>query len=402
MIQRTLLRTAQQWAAVFRVIVITGPRQSGKTTLAQQAFPKHHYVSLENPDQRLLAQSDPRGFLAPFRLAYQPQARGVILDEIQRCPELLSYLQEIVDREQQPGRWILTGSAHFHVVEAVTQSLAGRAGLLELMTCSQAELAQEGVESSSIAEALFSGAYPEVKTKKLPPLMWYQAYLDSVLERDLRQIVEVRNLDAFQRFVRLCAGRVGQIVNRSSLGADAGVSSETVDRWLSALQAAHIIFLLRPHFQNFGKRLVKSPKLYFTDPALAVSLLGIREVGQVPTHPLRGNLFENWVLCELRRTWCNAGEKPPMWFWRDQRGTEIDCIIEQDGALMPIEIKSGQTVAKDWFKSLQLWQGYAGAQSGPAHLIYGGDTALSGPQQVTISPWHETGTLFDQNRSRLA
>jgi len=380
-IPRLALQTAHSWASIFRVVAIVGPRQSGKTTLARQAFPDHPYRSLEDPDRRELARSDPRGFLAAL-------PDGAILDEVQRCPDLLSYIQGLVDADPRPGRWVLTGSLHLHLVEGVTQSLAGRAGLLELPTCSLAELRAAGLAAKDPLAAILLGGYPEPAARALPPEIWYQAYLDSVLERDLREVVQVRDLDRFRRFVGLCAGRVGQLVNRTSLGADAGVDASTVDRWLSALQATHLVYLLRPHHSNFGKRLIKAPKLYFGDPALAARLLGIRDREQLATHPLRGGLFENWVVSEFRRRWLVRGERPPLWFWRDHRGAEIDLLIDIGGRLKPVEIKSGATLADDWFSTLATWRRWAGAAADPAMLVYGGEEAGVGPDDTAIVPWH--------------
>jgi len=383
MIPRTALATAHEWSRIFRVVAITGPRQSGKTTLARQAFPDHGYRSLEDPDQRELALSDPRGYLA-----HLDAGDGVILDEVQRCPDLLSYLQGRVDADPRPGRWILTGSTHLHLVEGITQSLAGRAGLLELTSCSLAELRAAGLMPRDPWEALWRGGFPEPVARSLPPEVWYQAYLASVLERDLRAVVQVRDLERFRRFVALCAGRVGQLVNRSSLGADAGVDASTVDRWLAALQAAHLVFLLRPYHRNFGKRLIKAPKLYFADPALAVALLGIRERTLLPNHPLRGPLFENWVVAELRRSWLGCGERPPLYFWRDRLGNEIDLVCETGGKLHPIEIKSGATVGSDWSAPLQAWRKLAGAEAGTGSVFYGGDEAQPAGEGVQVLPWH--------------
>lgn len=386
MIPRLASHTLRNWAAIFRVIAIVGARQSGKTTLARTVFADLPYVSLEDPDQRRLANEDPRGLFASL-------PRGAILDEVQRCPDLLSYLQGIVDADPRPGRWILTGSAHLHLIEAVSQSLAGRAGLLELPTCSQDECTQAGVATTDLGEALVRGGYPEPISRGLPPDVYYQAYLSSVLERDLRQVVQVRDLEIFRRFTALCAGRVGQLINRASLGAEAGVSADTVDRWLAALQAAHLIFLLRPHHANFGKRIIKAPKLYFADPALAVRLLGVRNAEQARTHPLWGSLVENWVIAEIRRGFANRGEVPPLWFWRDHHGDEIDLLIETSTGLVPVEIKAGATLASDWFVGLRRWRAWAGAQAGPAHLICGAQTVIAAPSDIHVLPWHQAGRV---------
>lgn len=383
MIAREALATVHEWARIFRVVVLTGARQSGKTTLARLAFPEHAYRSLENPDVRALALTDPRAFLAGA-----DTGTGCILDEVQRSPEVLSYLQGVVDLDPRPGRWILTGSAQIHLIEAVTQSLAGRAGMIALPTCSHRELRAAGCAADRLAEAVVRGGYPEPAARNLPVEPWYNAYLGSVLERDLRQVLQVRDLDAFQRFVRLCAGRVGQLINRAALGADAGIDASTVDRWLSALQAAHLVFLLRPHHRNFGKRLIKAPKLYFCDTGLAARLLGIVDAAQAALHPCWGGLVENWAIAEIQRTFANAGRPAPLWFWRDHRGVEIDCLVESAGRLLPIEIKAGTTIASDWWNGLQTWRRWAGDEAGPATLIHGGEAAVDGPHGIRILPWH--------------
>jgi uncharacterized protein len=369
----------------FRVVVITGPRQAGKTTLARLAFPEHAYVSLEDPDTRLLVESDPRGFLRRHQ-------SGIIFDEVQRLPQLLSYIQSEVDAERRPGRFVLTGSSNVLMHEQVSQSLAGRACFVDLPTLSLAECAAAGCLPASPEVAIWRGGYPEVVAQQLDPVAWYNAYIASYVERDVRQLVQVRDLAAFQRFLRLCATRVGQLWNRASVGADAGVAAATIDAWVSVLEACHIIFFLRPHHRNFGKRLIKSPKLYFHDPALAARLLGLSTPDQVRNHPLWGALFENLVIAEIRKKYANRGQIPPLWFWRDQRGAvEVDLIIDDNGRARPVEIKAGQTIASDWFSSLEIWRKYAGADTETdaesALLIYGGDQATVWKDWCRIIPW---------------
>ena len=380
-IPRTALETVRSLGRQFRVVVITGPRQAGKTTLARRAFPDHDYVSLEDPDVRLLAEGDPRGFLVRH-------PGGVILDEVQRVPSLLSYLQTEVDAARRPGRFVLTGSSNLLMHAQVSQSLAGRACFVDLPTLSLAEAVSAGRGPKTPEEAVLRGGYPEVVAEGLDPVAWYGAYLASYVERDVRQLVQVRDLAAFQRFLRLCAARVGQLWNRAAVGADAGVSAATVDAWVSVLEASHVVFFLRPYHRNFGKRLTKSPKLYFHDPALAARLLGLSTPAQVRDNPLWGALFENLAVSEVRKGFANAGQVPPMWFWRDQRGSvEVDLVVEEAGLARPFEIKAGQTVAGDWFAGLEAWRAWAGAAAGPAALIYGGREAFTWKEWCRIVPW---------------
>ena len=384
---RDALRTARDLGDQFRVVVITGPRQAGKTTLARAAFPDHAYVSLEDPDVRLLAEEDPRGFLGRY-------PEGVILDEVQWVPSLLSYVQTEADTRRRPGRFVLTGSSNLLMHAHISQSLAGRACFLELPTLTFAELTEAGLAPETPESAILRGGYPEVAAEHLDPVAWYGAYVASYAERDVRQLIQVRDLWAFQRFLRLCAARTGQLWNRASVGADAGVSAATVDAWASALEASHLVFFLRPYHRNFGKRLTKAPKLYFNDPAIAARLLGLSTPKQVRDNPLWGALFENLVVSEIRKGYANLAQQPPMWFWRDHRGTEVDLVVESGGRPCPVEIKAGQTIARDWFDALEAWRGWAGSAAGPAALVYGGPAESSWGGWCGIRPWKEVGALF--------
>ena len=365
----------------YPVVAVTGPRQSGKSTLVRHAFPSHRYVSLEDPDQREFAENDPRGFLNQF-------ADGVILDEAQRCPALFSYLQTHVDEKQRPGHFILTGSQQFGLLSGITQSLAGRVALLTLLPMTYGELKRAGKIGDRLDEVLFTGAYPPIFDRGLEPRPWYGNYVRTYLERDVRQLINVRDLTTFQRFLRLCAGRTGQLLNLSSLANDAGVTHNTAKAWISVLEASYILHLLPPHHQNFNKRLVKTPKLYFLDTGLAAWLLGIQDPDQLATHVQRGALFETWVIGELLKARYNAGEVSNLYFWRDRSGHEIDLLIDQGTRLSPVEIKAGQTLNRDYFKGLEFWRKLAGESTGRAWLVYGGDTRQV-RSDITVVPWNE-------------
>ena len=325
-------------------VTVTGPRQSGKTTLCRAAFPDLEYVNLEAPDRREFAQSDPRGFLSRL-------GEGAVLDEIQRVPELLSYLQVLADEAQRNSLFVLTGSEQFRLSEAIGQSLAGRTALLRLLPFSIAELRQAGA-SDGVDDVLYSGFYPRIHDQGLEPRQALGDYFETYVERDVRRIGEIRNLSSFRRFVRLCAGRAGQLANLTALGADAGVSHTTARHWLTILEASYIVFQLPPFFANVRKRLVKSPKLYFYDVGLASHLIGIEHAGQVATHPLRGALFENAVVVEALKHRLNRGRRSNLSFFRDTRGFECDLLYENGNGMGAIEIKSGATVASDWFDAL--------------------------------------------------
>ncbi|GMR21688.1 MAG: ATP-binding protein [Gammaproteobacteria bacterium] len=371
----------QHFARGYPVVVVTGPRQSGKSTLVRHAFPEYRYISLEDLDQREFAESDPRGFLNQF-------AQSAILDEAQRCPALFSYLQTRVDERQRPGEFILTGSQQFGLLSGITQSLAGRAALLTLLPMTYGELQHAGKIGQNLDQILFDGAFPPIFDRELESHPWYGNYVRTYLERDVRQLIKVQDLGAFQRFLKLCAGRSGQLLNLSSLANDCGITHNTAKAWISVLEANYIVHLLPPHHQNFNKRLVKTPKLYFLDTGLATWLLGIQNIEQLTTHVQRGALFETWVISELLKARYNSGETSNLYFWRDRSGHEVDLLIDHGTQLSPLEIKSGQTINRDYFKGLDFWRKLAGETAGPAWLVYGGDTRQM-RSDVTILPWNE-------------
>ncbi|HFC54384.1 MAG TPA: ATP-binding protein, partial [Gammaproteobacteria bacterium] len=335
------------------------------TTLAKTVFARKPYVSLEEPDVRQMALDDPRAFLGRF-------PDGAVLDEVQRAPQLLSYLQTRVDADGRMGLFLLTGSQQFGLMSGVTQSLAGRTAFIELLPFSIRELKRAGAEPATLDTMLHTGCYPPLYDRELAPDTWFPAYETAYVERDVRQLLNVHDLDTFQRFVRFCAGRSGQIVNLSSLANDCGITRNTAKSWISVLEAGYILFQLRPHHANFNKRLIKSPKIYFYDTGLLCWLLGIREAEQLATHPLRGNIFETFVVSELTKSRLNRGMRPELHFWRDSNGNEIDVIADVDGKLMPIEIKSGQTINRDFFRGLERWMVLAGEQAASPVLVYGG------------------------------
>jgi hypothetical protein len=366
MIPRTASSALHRLAKGFPVIVLTGPRQSGKTTLTKAAFADKPYVSLENPEEREFAERDPRRFLQRF-------AEGAILDEAQRCPALLSWIQGLVDERGRMGDFILTGSAQFDLLSGVTQSLAGRVGRVELLPFSAGELAAVNRQPHSLETMLWQGGYPALYDRELSPTDWFPNYVAAYLERDVRQLIAIRDLTQFQRFVRMCAARSGQMLNLTALGADCGVSAVTAREWLSVLEASYLVIRLPPYYRNFGKRLVKSPKLYFLDVGLMAWLLGIRDAASIETHAARGALFETWVVSELVKQRFNAGQPADLYFWRDHVGHEVDVLYETPQGLQAVEIKSGGTFATDWLQAAQKWRAFAGDHALPPILVFGGE-----------------------------
>lgn len=385
LIPRSAESTIRQLAAGYPVVAVTGPRQSGKTTLVRTMFADRPYVSLEDLDERDFANQDPRGFLARF-------PDGAVLDEVQRTPDLFSYLQSRVDGDRRHGLFILTGSQQFDLLSSITQTLAGRVALVPLLPFTFGELRQAGQAPDSLADLLFTGLYPPVHDRGLEPGIWYGNYVRTYIERDVRQMINVRDLSAFQRFIRMCAGRTGQLLNLSGLAADCGITHNTARSWLSVLEASYIVHLLQPHHQNFNKRLVKTPKLYFHDPGLAVWLLGIQSSDQIATHPQRGALFETWVISELLKARFNRALASNLYFWQDRGGHEVDVLVEQGATLVPVEVKSGQTVVPDFFGNLESWSRIAGEAGGRPWLVYGGDRRQS-RANAEVLPWREIGDL---------
>ena len=361
--EKTLIRLAKS----FPVVAITGPRQAGKTTLAKAVFKDKPYVSLENPDEREFAQNDPRRFLARF-------PNGAVLDEVQRCPALLSWLQGVVDQRGVMGDFVLTDLAQFDLIEGITQTLAGRVGRVELLPLSSSELKAANQLPNSLSQMLIQGGYPALYDRKITPQDWFSNYVATYVERDVRQLISVRNLGQFQTFLKMCASRTGQLINLTSLGADCGISAVTAKQWLSVLETSYIVTLLRPHHSNFGKRLVKTPKIYFLDSGLAAWLMGIRSAETLETHAARGALFESWVVSELYKKRLNGGLPIDLYFWRDNTGNEVDLIIEKEKGLQPIEIKSGSTYASDWSQGLKKWQALAQNSSLEPAILYGGES----------------------------
>ena len=379
MYQRLLTPKTLELSKHYPVVAITGPRQSGKTTLVRNAFAEKAYVSLEDPDVRGFASSDPRGFLSSY-------PEGCVLDEVQRVPDLLSYIQTRVDALGKEGLYVLTGSFHFGLMEGISQSLAGRVALLHLLPLAVAELVPTNEVPESLNDLLIQGLYPRVHDKGLDPQEWYGNYVDTYLERDVRTVTRVTDLARFQTFLRMCAGRSGHLVNLSSLGDDCGITHNTARSWLSVLQASFIVFLLQPHHRNFNKRLVKTPKLYFHDPGLLCYLLGIRDPGTLSLHPMRGQVFETWVISELLKGRYNRGLRENLYFWRDSAGHEVDCLVDQGDPLLPIEIKSGETLTGDSFKGLRFWHGLSGQPSGLGYLFYGGHLDQQ-RKEATVLGW---------------
>ncbi|HEY8710189.1 MAG TPA: ATP-binding protein [Burkholderiaceae bacterium] len=367
------------------MIAITGPRQSGKSTLAREVFAQHPYVTLEDLDTRRLALADPRRFLARF-------PSGAVLDEVQRAPELLSYLQGRVDTTQRMGEFVVAGSQQFGLMDGITQSLAGRVGMLQLLPLSHAELLHSASAGASLEQRLWLAGYPALHAqfRELQPQTWFASYLATYLERDVRQLLNVSNLALFQRFVLMCAARSGQLLNLNSLAADCGISQPTARQWLTVLQASYVVTLLPPYHRNFGKRLVKTPKLYFLDTGLLCHLLRVPDALALQTHALRGAIFETWVVTEVIKHRYNQGLSADLYFWRDNHGVEIDLVYEDAGRMQAVEIKSGTTFAMDWLAAARRWKAMAGDGAAQPIVLYGGAESFELADARVVS-WREIG-----------
>jgi predicted AAA+ superfamily ATPase len=378
MIQRAAKDKLKDLASKFKAVAVTGARQTGKTTLVKQVFKGKPYLSLENPETRNFALEDPRGFLASY-------PKGAILDEVQRAPELFSYLQEILDNSKVKGLFILSGSNNFLLQQNISQTLAGRVGYINLLPFSIEELKKSKLLPDDDDQLMLKGFYPPIYDQEIPPLDWCPNYIRTYIEKDVRQIKNITDLIVFERFIKLLAGRSGQELNNSALAVETGVDVKTIQSWIGILESSFIIYLLKPHYKNFNKTIVKRPKVYFYDTALVCYLLGIRNVLQLKTHPLRGSIFEGMVVTELLKKRTNAGLPINIYYWRDKTGHEIDVIIDNAGKLLPIEIKSGKTLNSEFFKNIEYWSKLSGVEK--SVLLYAGDQSQKRTTGKEVLNW---------------
>jgi uncharacterized protein len=384
-IQDTLLRFAKM-----PVVGLFGPRQSGKTTLVKKAFPQHRYFNFEDSVTRMFASESPREFLREFENPY-----GIILDEFQYVPHILSFIQLVVDEKNRPGYFVLTGSQNFLMNEAVTQSLAGRIGILTLLPLAIKELDQNKILPDNVHEVVFRGGYPRIYAQSIAPGDIYPSYTQSYVERDVRQLVNVENLSTFQRFMQLCAARVGQQLNVSDLATSCGIAQKTVNSWLSILEASYILFMLQPYYENFSKRVTKSPKIYFYDTGLACSLLNIRSSEEFALSSFKGPMFECFVVADFFKQCFATGKKAPLYYWRDINGrVEVDCVVDQGGLLTSIEIKSSGSIDKGYFQGLKKFRDIAGDKAASSYVVYAGPHGAMELSQGTIVGWQAAGDLI--------
>ncbi|MBN2511267.1 MAG: ATP-binding protein [Spirochaetales bacterium] len=379
MIKRTAEATLHRLAKGFPVICVTGPRQSGKTTLSRAAFPHKSYISLEDPDIARIAREDPRGLLDNYK-------EGLILDEAQTVPQVFSYLKTAVDSDPVPGRYIVTGSRQFNLLEGVTETLAGRAAFLTLFPFSMMELKDARRSSPDCFEMLFNGFYPPLYDRDVTVYDWFTNYIASYIERDVRSIIHVKDLGQFQTFIKMCASRVGQLVNFSALAQDCGITHNTAKSWISVLESSGIVFLLKPYYKNFGKRLVKTPKIYFIDTGLLCRLLGITNTEQLFMHPNRGNIFESYVIAEMFKKRLNKGINPDLYFWRDNLGNEVDVVYEDGAVIRSVEIKTGKTITNEYSSGLETWMRFSGESPETCTIVYAGNRELQ-YKGIQIKKW---------------
>ncbi|MCM1520937.1 MAG: ATP-binding protein [Lachnoclostridium sp.] len=369
MIERDLTSKIKQLSEKFPIVTVTGPRQSGKSTLLKNIFPDYRYVSLENPDMRLFAFDDPNGFIKTFD-------NHVIIDEAERVPSLFSYLQTHIDDVNETGMYMLAVSRNFHLLAAIDQSLAGRTAIMKLLPFSRHELHNAGQLPLTINEQIFKGFYPRIYDKDIAPADYYPSYISTYVERDVRAMLNIGDLARFTRFIRLCAGRIGQLLNKANLATEAGISIPTVESWLSVLEASYIVYRLEPNFNNYNKRIVKTPKLFFYDTGLACNLLGISSADQLDAHFLRGGLFENMVVNQFIKNGLNKGVNPDLTFWRDSTGLEVDLVETKGLEQFGYEIKSGSTFNPTFFDGLKKWGELSGTPESRRSVIYSGDNTL--------------------------
>lgn len=384
MIERSIYREAQLVMSQFRALCITGPRQSGKTTLSKKLAANKAYVNFENPDVQLAAESDLRGFLSQFK-------EGAILDEVQRIPDVFRYLQEILDNNSTRGQFILTGSNNFLLQEQVSQSLAGRAGYLTLLPFSYEELAKARRAKNEIEKHIFTGGYPEIWQENLLPQKWLASYLQTYVQRDVRLLRNITNLSLFNRFIFLCANHAGQIVNRDLLARSIGVDSKTVQSWLGLLENSFVVFQLQPYFNNLNKRITKSPKLYFHDTGLLCYLLGIKQEADLRSNAKYGAVFENWIISEILKNRYNSGQDGGMYYFRDHLGNEVDLIIERPDQPLAIEIKATEKPGKQDLKGIKFWQKLQ--PQSQALLAHRGDRNDFENELISYVPWTEIGEI---------
>ena len=383
MIERTLAAKMISLAQKFQVVTLTGPRQSGKTTLVKAVFPDFPYVSLEEPDIRQFALADPRGFLSNY-------PNGAILDEIQNTPELFSYIQGLVDANRQV-QFILTGSSNFLLIEKISQTLAGRTAVLHLLPFSLQELEPIAGQYESL---IFKGQYPRIYDRDIAPTDFYPSYIQTYVERDVRLMKNIGDINSFIQFTHLCAGRIGQLLNYTSLANDAGISPNTAKAWLSILESSYIVYRLHPYHRNFNKSLVKSPKLFFYDTGVACSLLGIHEADQVRLHFLKGSLFENFIINEFIKHNFNRGKNVQPYFWQDNHGKEVDCLLVEGERVTPVEIKSGKTISSSYLENIKYWRSLANLPDDKGYVVYGGDQSLQTSGGELIS-WRNLNRILD-------
>ncbi len=385
MVLRNAEKKLLELRQVFKAVAVTGPRQSGKTTLIKSLFKDKPYVSLENPDVRQFALDDPKGFLSNY-------PAGAILDEVQRAPLLFSYLQEVLDNSSEKGLYILSGSNNFLLQETISQTLAGRVAYFNLLPFSFNELNKAKIAPDTTNKILFKGFYPPVYDQDIPVGDWCPNYIRTYIDRDVRLIKNISNLNQFEKFVRLLAGRNGQELNLTSIGVECGVDSKTANSWIGILESSFVIYLLKSHHQNFNKTIVKRPKIYFYDTSIVCYLLGIQNENQLSTHPLRGAIFEGMVITELVKSRLHAGKSMNLYYWRDKTGREIDIIIDNGPELIPVEIKSGATISSDYFKNIKYWRNLS--KSEKAIVIYNGETKQSRSDGTEVVPWRDATELL--------
>jgi uncharacterized protein len=388
MFKRELVDTLMRFSK-FPVVAILGPRQSGKTTLARSVFKNHKFLNLESPHIRELAINDPLAFLRENENEF-----GIILDEFQYAPQILSYIQVESDEKKRPGYFVLTGSQNFLMNQAVSQSLAGRVGIVTLLPLSIKELKDNDLLPENVNEVIVNGGYPRLYADNFSALELYPPYIHSYIERDVRQLINVENLRTYQKFMQLCAGRVGQLLNIADIATNCGVNRSTVESWISILEASYVVFTLKPYWENFNKRATKMPKLFFYDTGVACSLLDINTPAQLAMSPFRGHLFESFIISDLHKQYFNMGRRPPLYFWRDNNGyIEIDCLATIANNLVPMEIKSGETANSDFFTGIEKWNKFAQTDSEKGYVIYGGQYSQNTSKGKLLG-WRGAGDLM--------